>query len=340
MINHPFLLHMVLTLTLMHDRFLTPLTTSTSTSPSTNKQSPTEAFHWYAATTLFNSILLHTHPPHHHPTAPTTTTPLHPSERDAIWACAILLGAISFSFIEARTPEQAWPLKPSSPADLDWLRISDGKREVWRMTEPERPDSVWRELGEVYRRHAEEEEEREEEGWIGVGVGGDGLQDVPEEVVEVYDLAMGYTASSSQSGTLTKPKNPYATAASVLLSLFTTPTTTPTTPSPSPTTPQNAKPPAIPKFITFITRLDPTYKHLLELKDPLALLLLAYWYAKVCECECARRWWVEARSRLECRAICMYLEKREGGGVDTRIDDDTMKRLLRWPRRVCEGFVS
>jgi hypothetical protein len=56
------------------------------------------------------------------------STSIEPSERDALWACAGLLGALSFSSIQAKTPEEAWPLKPSSPSDLEWLKMSEGRR--------------------------------------------------------------------------------------------------------------------------------------------------------------------------------------------------------------------
>src|SRR6202022_3727073 len=100
--QHPFLMHAVLSLTLMHDRHLSALNT---------KLSPTEAFHWYQGTALFNSKL---------------SGPIQPSERDALWAAAALLGTIAIYYVEANTPEEAWPLKSPSSLDLNWLRMSAG----------------------------------------------------------------------------------------------------------------------------------------------------------------------------------------------------------------------
>lgn len=88
-------MHAVLSLTLMHDRYL-------FTAPNT-KLSTTEAFHWYQSVALFNGKL---------------SGPIQPSERDALWAAAALLGIIAFRYIEAKTPEEAWPLKPPSSLDL------------------------------------------------------------------------------------------------------------------------------------------------------------------------------------------------------------------------------
>jgi hypothetical protein len=106
-------MHAVLSLTLMHDRHL-------STEANT-ALSPTEAFHWYQGIALFSNKL---------------AGPIHPSERDALWATSAFLGTTAFYYIEAKTPEEAWPLKPPSSLDLNWLRMSAGKEEIWKITQP------------------------------------------------------------------------------------------------------------------------------------------------------------------------------------------------------------
>lgn len=116
-VHHPFLLHMISTFVLMHDRSLTG-----------SKQSAEEAYHWYAGTVDFNRLL---------------SGPIRHSDKDALWACAAILGAITISAIDAKTPEEAWPMKAPSLTDLDWLQISDGKKAIWKLSEPTRPDSVW-----------------------------------------------------------------------------------------------------------------------------------------------------------------------------------------------------
>lgn len=75
--------------------------------------------------------------------------PIQPSERAALWATEALLGTIAFYHIEAKTPEEAWPLKPPSSSDLDWLRMTDGKKEIWRLTQPMRADSIFQALTPV-----------------------------------------------------------------------------------------------------------------------------------------------------------------------------------------------
>ena len=114
---HPFLMHMLLTFAMMHEREMTG-----------GQQTTDEMHHRYEGTAQFNRML---------------TRPIQHSERDAIWGTAAILGAIAYSAIDARTPEEAWPMKPPSVFDLDWLQISDGKKEMWRIADPYREDSVW-----------------------------------------------------------------------------------------------------------------------------------------------------------------------------------------------------
>jgi hypothetical protein len=59
-------------------------------------------------------------------------------------------------------------------------------------------------------------------------------------------------------------------------------------------------------FLFFTGDMPPDYALLLERKDPRALLLLAYWYAKVCQYQI---WWIRPRVTIECQAICIYLER-------------------------------
>jgi hypothetical protein len=69
------------------------------------------AFHWSRGAALLNSKL---------------SAAIEPPERDALWACAGMLGVLAFSSIQAKTPEEAWPLKNSS-SDLGWLNLCEGK---------------------------------------------------------------------------------------------------------------------------------------------------------------------------------------------------------------------
>ncbi|OBT61906.1 hypothetical protein VE03_08223 [Pseudogymnoascus sp. 23342-1-I1] len=84
-------------------------------------------------------------------------------------------------------------------------------------------------------------------------------------------------------------------------------------------------------FFFFQEHMLPDFRALLAQRDARALLLLAYWYAKICRAV----WWIERRATLECKAVCLYLERYHGG--DAKIRD-----LLYYPRMRCgmsiEGY--
>lgn len=51
-----------------------------------------------------------------------------------------------------------------------------------------------------------------------------------------------------------------------------------------------------------------SFRSLLQEKDPVGLLLLYLWYRKAGR----NIWWIEARARLECPSICLYLRTYHG----------------------------
>lgn len=123
-IQHAFLMHMLLSVTLMHDAHLAnPLGGATTTT-----SGQTALRHWNKASMIFNDVL---------------SRPIPPSYRDAIWATGVFLGAASFWSIGSTDPFDVWPLKLSEPDDLSWLRIGEGKKHLWRLAQPMRADSVF-----------------------------------------------------------------------------------------------------------------------------------------------------------------------------------------------------
>ncbi|MCJ1388762.1 hypothetical protein MMC18_001611 [Xylographa bjoerkii] len=260
---HPFLMHAILMVTQLHDRHLACIANT--------ELSTTEAFHYYQSTALFNSKL---------------SGPLRGFERDALWVAASILGTISFCHIEAKTPEEAWPLKPRSSLDLNWLSLIEGKMEVWRLTEPLRPDSIFRQFALEHKNFQE------------TPPADPGLDALPPEFVMLY----GFDTTSAANN------NPYYAAASSIAQVLDL--TCGYTISMS--------------FMMFIMKMQLEYKHLLARKDPRALLLLAYWYAKICQYE---HWWVLERAVLECQAICIFLERFYG-------NDTNMQKLLKFPRTI------
>ncbi|KAK1144071.1 hypothetical protein N8T08_005733 [Aspergillus melleus] len=81
------------------------------------------------------------------------------------------------------------------------------------------------------------------------------------------------------------------------------------------------------RISSFMGRLPPQYLCLVQAKDPRALLLLGYWLAVMCS---VHDWWIDARVRSECQAICMYLEASGDGRV---------AELLDFPASAC-GYRS
>lgn len=77
------------------------------------------------------------------------------------------------------------------------------------------------------------------------------------------------------------------------------------------------------KLITFIGRVKGDYLALIQMKDPRALLILSYWFGLMCMVD---QWWVHNRVRLECRAICAFLENH---------GDPRIVRLLEFPMLAC-----
>ncbi|MCJ1282197.1 hypothetical protein MMC26_001520 [Xylographa opegraphella] len=256
---HPFLMHAAMIVTLLHDRHLATV--------SDTKLSTTESFHYYRSIALFNSKL---------------TGPLQGSERDALWVAAAILGSVSFCHIEAQTPEEAWPLKPSSALDFNWLSLSEGKLQVWNITNV--LETQFRQLALEHMNFSK------------TIPAGPGLEALPSGLIGLCGIDAASTADN----------NPYyAVALSVAQAL-------------NLTSDYNTNM----KFFQFTMMMGLPYKHLLVRKDPCALLLLAYWYAKVCQ---HKHWWIVSRAALECQAICMFLERYHR-------HDSNILELLRFPK--------
>lgn len=75
------------------------------------------------------------------------------------------------------------------------------------------------------------------------------------------------------------------------------------------------------RFLSYISYMDTKFQDLLQKKDPRALLLLTYWYAKVR----GSQWWIRRRATLEGRATCIYLERYYG-------DHTAIQELLVFPK--------
>jgi hypothetical protein len=145
--------------------------------------------------------------------------------------------------INAVTPEEAWPMRPSEPSDLAWLRMGDGKMSLWRLTDPTRPDSVFHSMANVFA------------GLFGPFATVE-LDSIPPEIVELCRLDMSSTMD----------RNPYFVAVHTVFSILRIPNEQMNTPV----------------VWMFIHHMQSSFKALLQQKDPIALFLLGLWYTKAC----------------------------------------------------------
>ncbi|KAF4453972.1 hypothetical protein F53441_3497 [Fusarium austroafricanum] len=223
--KHPFLMHVFVSLALLHDQHLRP--------QQTTSHRTALAFHWYQATALFHRRLA--------AVGSVSPSTLSSSERDSLWASGALLGAASFALLDIEDIENAWPLRKPDSLDLDWLRMSDGKKVVWNIADPTRKESVFHELLVE---------------WDGLP---DGFKAIPSNALPSVFYEMFDIGPSSSAKT-----NSYHVAASLLAQLL----------------PRRIDDNTTIHFLTFFTQLDPRYRKLLEGKEPKAMVLLAWWYTK------------------------------------------------------------
>ena len=152
--------------------------------------------------------------------------------------------------------------------------MSEGKKEIWKITDPLRVDSVFHPMVPNFLHYASPVHPSRLESEP---------QKLPHELIQLCKL----DEASSQAN------NPYLASASFLAQ----------------TIDVECKTRNIGLFLCFFGCMHPQFKHLLGHKDPCALVLLACWYAKMYQCQ---QWWISPRASLECQAICRYLKGRHG----------------------------
>lgn len=108
--------------------------------PSLSEQ---EIGHWYFATSYFNTDLRTA-------LANAVHGDLDVQQQATLCATSVLLVVLTFCYIEATRPEEAWPLAgglcPSTPEDLQWIRMSNGKLSAQTLTRGLAADPVFRHL--------------------------------------------------------------------------------------------------------------------------------------------------------------------------------------------------
>jgi hypothetical protein len=224
-------------------------------------------------------------------------------------------------------PEAVWPLKASSPSDLDWLRMSQGKKAVWQIANfVGRPDSPLYGTVLEFSRPPQNDEEKfliallwatkmgsasPEQTDLAAKHASAAFSGLPPELASYCEL-------DDQANHL---NNPYFIPGVLVGSLMRAGMKRQVEPMNQPV--------GMLSFVTFISQMTPEFKRLLGTKDPRALLLFAYFSALIAQ---SKRWWAMRRFKVEGEAICRYLERNHGHvpGMDS---------MLIFPRRYAAGGV-
>ncbi len=239
-----------------------------------------ECYHWSRALSAFNKQLYRI-PQGDEPAALLTT--------------AAILGVLTCYHTEATTPEEAWPLAPSSSSDLTWLKMSDGKKEVFKLTQKSdaEPTPLFLRLTTFYTNELGPGQSPSRPTKLEASL--------PPMIFRLYEFDPSRDADDSE--------DPLKWAASRLAQILAT----------------NAAPSSVVVgFVMLISAMRPDFKELLIQKEPRALLLLAWFFAQVNQLDL---WWLSRRSLLEGQAICLYLEKMYP-------NDEDMLNLLEYPKGV------
>ncbi|KAI1293267.1 hypothetical protein F5Y03DRAFT_374424 [Xylaria venustula] len=283
----PLLMHTVLAMAELHDLALSPFK---------RVQSASLTYHWYHAVSSMRRYL---------------SKPIVPSERDMLWASSNLISISYLANVEARSPEEAWPVRSPSPADLSWFTLCDGQKFVAELTNPMRIDSEF---------HLPAKELCDIGSWVkGLGTTTE-LKEcsgswLPREFRAFFGVSpprsttlssMTHDRNTDTSGFNNNRENniyqggydemenginnPYYASAKSAAELFQL----------------DLDQENFLMHICFARALDPPIRDLLIQKDEKAMLLLLYWYAKICD---QRVWWLWKHSYTEGIAICRYLER-------------------------------
>jgi len=198
------------------------------------------------------------------------------AEQAALWTATALLGIIVFAQLDTDTPHEIWPLGPCSTPKVDWVRIGQGKSEVYKMTTLIHDDPVFSPLTVIHN------PEKEFKLCTGLTLG-----QLPLPFVRLYGLG------NDASGEVNHYRPALVQLARVL----------------------DPKCPPVQVVMDFwgFTNMPSEFKALLDNRDPRALLILAYWYMRVNQLGV---WWLRPRTVLEGRAICAYLEQHYSADPD------------------------
>ena len=210
------------------------------------------------------------------------------SDQDALWLTTAALSWITLFAVDTADPEQVWPLKPTEASDLSWLQIQKGLHTMWPLCNIEGRPDS---AFHAIRWH-------DDDRCLGTPTPEPGIHGIPQAFVDLYEL--------SEISTCTN--NPYHTSVRCLIPLLN----------------DNFQRVSHFKYMTFPNNIGPAFEGLLRQKDSRALLLMALWYATVCRAS----WWISPRALVECRSICIYLDRH-------CLHDMQIQSLLTFAKQRC-----
>ncbi|VUC29170.1 unnamed protein product [Clonostachys rosea] len=240
--THPFLMHASLAVAFAYDRHLDGLPGG--------RRSVEECYHRSRSTALFNRRL---------------REPIQMEDKDPIWGTAVALALLSFATPDVCVPEESWPMKASGSSDLEWLRMSNGKMSLWRITDPLRPNSLFHVMAPAFAQ-----------------------MNSPLPEIGIYGISSPLASVCNLDCSSNEKNNPYFKVAHAVSQILDLPDSQVTTG----------------EIGVFPRSIHESFKYLLEERDPIAVLLLYLWYRKASR----SMWWIELRARVECPAICLYLQ--------------------------------
>lgn len=230
-------MHLVLAFTMMHDRLL-------QSTRESNPVSTTEMFHYHNGTAIFNQRL--------------QDSEATSSERDAIYVASMMISVQYVGYVDATSPEHAWPLRSLGPGEPDWLELSLGKRKIEGFCDPLRADSCFQKMLVEFEASTDQDDFTPHELRDG------GFHHLPGEMLEFLALTDPSTWSSS----------PYFHAANIVSQLLR----------------HEYNESNFVKFLTFMYLMEAGFRALWRDKDPGALLLIVYWYSMAIVP--SKHWWM------------------------------------------------
>ncbi|KAJ4375291.1 hypothetical protein N0V83_002377 [Neocucurbitaria cava] len=188
-----------------------------------------------------------------------------------VWATGVFLGAASFWYVESPDVNEVWPLKPSDPSDLTWMKLGEGKKTLWRVADPTRPESLFSTI-------IREKPCSTLPDWMETS----NTSRISPRVKQALDIS---PASTVENNVYHLPAIMLSRIQDLRL------------------TQENAL-----KFLYITAFVTPEFLALLESKDKRSVFILGWWFKMMRDGEL---WWMARRAKVEGEAIRVWLQREE-----------------------------